>query len=72
MTTINDVTRWDSGKTVLVSLKLGFAGLLIEDEIHFLFYSSKYSIMRDNVFNKIQTLIPNIRHLPVNDLIVIY
>ena len=42
----------------------------IEDEIHFLFYCSKYSIMRDNYFNKIQTLIPNIRHLPVNDLII--
>ena len=26
--------------------------------------------MRDNFFNKIQTLIPNLRHLPVNDLII--
>ena len=26
----------------------------IEDEIHFLFYCSKYSIMRDNFFNKIR------------------
>ena len=42
----------------------------IEDEIHFLFYCSKYSIMWDNFFNKIQTLIPNIRYLPVNDLII--
>ena len=42
----------------------------IEDEIHFLFYCSKYSIMRDNFPNKIQTLIPNIRHLNVNDLII--
>ena len=42
----------------------------IEDEIHFLFYCSKYSMMRDNFFNKIQNLIPNIRQLPVNDLII--
>ena len=42
----------------------------IEDKIHFLFYCSKYSRMRDNFFNKIQTLIPNIRHLPVNYLII--
>ena len=42
----------------------------IEDEIHFLFYCSKYSIMRDNFPNKIQTLIPNVRHLPVNDLFI--
>ena len=41
----------------------------IEDETLFLFYCSKYSILRDNFFNKIQILIPNIRHLPVNDLI---
>ena len=41
----------------------------IEDEIHFLFYCSKYSILRDDFFNKLQTLIPNIRRLPVNDLI---
>ena len=26
--------------------------------------------MRDNFFNKIQTLIPSIRHLPINDLII--
>ena len=42
----------------------------IEDKIHFLFYCSKYSILRDNFFIKIQTLILNIRHLPVNDLII--
>ena len=42
----------------------------IKDEIHFLFYCSKYSIIRDNFFHKIQTLIPSIRHLPVNDLII--
>ena len=42
----------------------------IKDEIDFLFYCSKYSIMKDNFFNKIETLIPNTRHIPVNDLII--
>ena len=42
----------------------------IEDEIHFLFHCSKYSIIRDNFYNKIQTLIPNIRQLPVNEQII--
>ena len=42
----------------------------IEDEIDFIFYCSKYSIMRDNFFNKTQTLIPSIRLLPVNDLMI--
>ena len=42
----------------------------IEDEIHFLFHCSKYSIIRDNFHNKIQTLIPNIRQLSVNEQII--
>ena len=41
----------------------------IEDEIQFLFHCSKYSIIRDYFYNKIQTLIPNIRQLPVNEQI---
>jgi len=43
----------------------------IEDEIHFPFYCSKYSIIRDDFYNKIQTLIPNIlKQLPVNELTI--
>ena len=42
----------------------------IEDEIHFLFHCSKYSIIRGNFYNKIQTLIPSIRQLPVNEQII--
>ena len=42
----------------------------IEDEIHFLFHCSKYSILRDNFYNKIQALIPNIRQLSVNEQII--
>ena len=42
----------------------------IEDEIHFPFHCSKYSIIRDNFYSKIQTLIPNIRQLPVNEQII--
>ena len=42
----------------------------IEDEIHFLFHCSKYSIIRNNFYNKIQTLIPNIRQLSVNEQII--
>ena len=42
----------------------------IEDEIHFLFDCSKCSLIRNNNYNKVKTLIPNITQLPsVNVLI---
>ena len=42
----------------------------IEDEIHFLFDCSKYSLIWNNNCNKVKTLIPNITQLPsVNALI---
>ena len=41
----------------------------IEDEIHFLFHCSKYSIIRNNFYQKVQSLFPNITQLHVNDLI---
>ena len=41
----------------------------IEDEIHFLFHCSKYSIIRNNFYHKVQSLIPNITQLLVSDLI---
>ena len=44
----------------------------IEDEIHFLFHCSKYSIIRDNFYNKIQTFILNIRQLPVNEQFIYF
>ena len=40
-----------------------------EDEIHFLFYCSKYSLIGNNFYNKVKILIPNIIQLPVNILI---
>ena len=42
---------------------------LIEDEIHFLYCSSTYSIIRNNFYSKVKALIPNITQLPVNVLI---
>ena len=33
---------------------------LIEDEVHFLFRCPTYSMIRNNFYNKIKTLIPNI------------
>ena len=41
----------------------------IEDKIHFLFNSSKYSFIRNNVYIKVKILIPNITQLSVNALI---
>ena len=45
----------------------------IEDEVHFLFNCSKYSLIRSNFYNKVktlqETLIPNITQLAVNILI---
>ena len=34
----------------------------IEDEIHFLFYYSKYSTLRETFFNQIYLGLPNVRH----------
>ena len=39
----------------------------MEDEISFPFPLLKYSMIRDNFYNKVQTSIPNIRQLPVNE-----
>ena len=41
----------------------------IEDEIHFLFNCAKYSFIRNNFYNKVKILIPNITQLSVNALI---
>ena len=41
-----------------------------EDEIHFLFYCSKYATTRDNFYKKIQPFIQNVSRLPVSDLIL--
>ena len=34
----------------------------IEEEIHFLFYYSKYSTLRETFFNQIYLGLPNVRH----------
>ena len=39
---------------------------LIEDEAHFLFRCPTYFMIRNNFYNEIKTLIPNITQLPVN------
>ena len=41
-----------------------------EDEIHFLFYCSRYATTRDNSYKKIQPFIQNVSRLPVSDLIL--
>ena len=41
-----------------------------EDEIHFLFYCSKYATITDNFYKKIQPIIQNVSRLPVPDLIL--
>jgi len=41
-----------------------------KDEIHFLFYCSKYATTRDNFYKKIQPFIQNVSWLPVSDLIL--
>ena len=38
---------------------------LIEDEVQFLFRCPTYSMIRNDFFNKIKTLIPNITQLPM-------
>ena len=45
-------------------------GLSVEDEIHFLFDRSKYSSIEDDVFNKIDTRIPNYKHMAISTLII--
>ena len=42
----------------------------IEDETHFLFYCSKYSSIRNEFYKKIQFQLPNIKFLPINELII--
>ena len=42
---------------------------LIEEDVHFVFRCFTYPMIRNNFYNKIKTLIPNITQLPVNDLI---
>ena len=37
---------------------------LILDEVHFLFRCPTYPIIRNNFYNKVKTLIPNITQLP--------
>ena len=45
-------------------------GLSIEDEIHFLFNCPKYSSIRDDFFNKIESRIPDYKHIPISTLII--
>ena len=42
---------------------------LIEDVVHFLFRCPTYSMIKNNFYNKIKTLITNTTQLPVNVLI---
>ena len=42
---------------------------VIKDKVHFLFRCPTYSMIRNNFYNKVKTLIPNITLLPVNVLI---
>ena len=42
---------------------------LIEEDVHFLFRCITYPMIRNDFYNKIKTLIPNITQLTVNDLI---
>ena len=41
---------------------------VIEDEVHFLFQSPAYSMIRNKFYYKVKTLIPNITQLPINGL----
>ena len=42
---------------------------LIEDEVHFLFHCPTYSMIRNNFYYKVKTLISNITQLPIQGLI---
>ena len=41
----------------------------MEDEVHFLFQCPTYSMIRNEFYYKVKTLIPNITQLPINGLI---
>ena len=41
----------------------------MEDEVHLFLDCPKYSLIRNNLYNEVKTLIPNITPLPVNVLI---
>ena len=41
----------------------------MEHEVHFLFQCPTFSRIRNEFYYKVKTLIPNITHLPINDLI---
>ena len=56
-------------QTTTVHRNCPFRGSNQKDEIHFLFNCSKYSLIRNNFYNKVKTLIPNITQLPMNVLI---
>ena len=53
----------------IIGIALFVDASLTVDEVHFLFRCPKYSMIRNNFYNKIKTLIPNITQLPVNVLI---
>ena len=42
---------------------------LIEDKVHFPFQCPTHSTVRNKFYNKVETLIPNITQLSINDLI---
>ena len=42
---------------------------LIEDKVHFPFQCPTHSMVRNKFYNKVETLIPNITQLSINDLI---
>ena len=41
----------------------------MEDEVHFYFQYPTYSMIRNEFYYKVKTLIPNITQLPINGLI---
>ena len=53
----------------IIDIALSVDASLTVDEVHFLFRCPTYSMIRNNFYNKIKTLIPNITQLPVNVLI---
>ena len=46
-----------------------FGSSQTEDDIHFLYNCSKYSLIGNNFYKKVKILFPNITQLPVNTLI---
>ena len=55
-------------QTTRVNTNCPFCESNQKDEIHFLFDCSKYSLIKNNFYNKVKTLIPNITQLPMNVL----